>query len=206
VNKDPNTYFTKGCGRCSLYNTPNCKVLTWKNELQALRSILVKTELQEESKWGSPCYTFQGSNVIMLQSFKAYCALMFFKGALLKDDKGLLIKAGEDSNSARQLRFTESSQVKKILPVLKSYIKEAIQIEKAGLQVEKTKVVIDVIPELKEAFKQKPSLKKAFEALTPGRQRGYHIFFSQAKQSTTRTSRIEKYIPKIISGKGMQDN
>ena len=205
MNKDVNTYFTKGCGRCSLYDTPKCKVLSWENELQLLRSVLVNTELKEESKWGSPCYTHDGNNVIMLQSFKAYCALMFFKGSLIKDSKGLLVKAGENSNNARQVRFTSVDQVKKALPVLKLLIKEAIQIERDGLKLEKVTSTIDFIPELKDAFKKNPSLKKAFDGLTPGRQRGYHIFFSQAKQSATRTSRIEKYTPAILAGKGMQD-
>ena len=141
----------------------------------------------------------------MMQSFKAYCALMFFKGALIKNDKGLLVKAGENSNSAMQVRFTHVDQVKKALPILKSIIKEAIQIENDGLKLTKSPSTIEVIPELKDIFKKNPSLKKAFEALTPGRQRGYHIFFSQAKQSATRVSRIEKYTPKILAGKGMQD-
>lgn len=205
MNNDVNTYFTKGCGRCSLYATPKCKVLTWKDELRVLRKLLMESPLIEESKWGSPCYTYKGTNVVMIQSFKAYCALMFFKGSLMKDDKGILVKAGENSNSARQVRFTAPSEVKKMLTTLKSYIKESIQIEKDGLKVEKTQSTIEIIPELKDAFKKNPSLKKAFEALTPGRQRGYHIYFSQAKQSATRTSRIEKYIPAILAGKGMQE-
>ena len=205
MNTDVNTYFTKGCGRCSLYDTPQCKVLNWKEELKMLRLLLKKSDLMEESKWGAPCYTINGSNVIMIQSFKTYCALMFFKGSLLKDDNGVLVKAGENSNSARQIRFTDPAQVKKHLPILKKYIVEAIQIEKKGIKIEKVSVKIEYIPELKDSFKKNPSLKKAFEALTPGRQRGYHIFFSQAKQSATRLSRIEKYTSKIIEGKGMQD-
>lgn len=205
MNTDVNTYFTKGCGRCSLYDTPRCKVFTWKDELSILRKLMLSTSLKEESKWGSPCYTDQGANVIMIQSFKAYCALMFFKGALIKNGHGLLTKAGENSNSAMQVRFTNVDQVKKALPVLKLLIKEAIQIEKNGLKPVKTPSTIEIIPELKDAFKKNPLLKKAFEALTPGRQRGYHIFFSQAKQSVTRVSRIEKYIPSILAGKGMQD-
>lgn len=141
----------------------------------------------------------------MLQSFKAYCALMFFKGSLIKNTKGLLVKAGENSNNARQVRFTNVDHVKKALPVLKLLINEAIQIERDGLKLKKVTSTIDIIPELNDAFKKNPPLKKAFDALTPGRQRGYHIFFSQAKQSATRTSRIEKYTPAILAGKGMQD-
>jgi hypothetical protein len=205
MNKNVDTYFTKGCGRCSLYDTPACKVLQWQGILKKIRELLVSAQLNEESKWGSPCYTLNGGNVAMIQSFKGYCALMFFKGSLLKDPNNILVKAGENSNSARQIRVTDPSELKKILPALKTYIKEAIQIEKDGLKVEKTPSTIDFIPELKEAFKQHPSLKKAFVGLTPGRQRGYHLFFSQAKQSSTRVSRIEKYISKILSGKGMMD-
>ena len=205
MNKNAETYFTKGCGRCSLYATPKCKVLGWREELSILRKLLLTFPLKEESKWGSPCYTYNDANVIMIQSFKAYCALMFFKGALIKNDQGFLTKPGENSNSTMQVRFTHVDQVKKALPVLKSLIKEAIQIEKDGLKLAKTPSTIDMIPELKEAFKKNPSLKKAFEGLTPGRQRGYHIFFSQAKQSATRISRIEKYTQQILAGKGMQD-
>ena len=205
MNKNAETYFTKGCGRCSLYATPKCKVLTWKKELSVIRKMLLSTTLKEESKWGSPCYTNNGTNVVMVQSFKAYCALMFFKGVLIKNNKALLVKAGENSSSAMQVRFTHVDQVKKALPALKSLIKEAIQIENDGLKLEKTSSTIEIIPELKDIFKKNPALKKAFEALTPGRQRGYHIFFSQAKQSATRVSRIEKYTPKILAGKGMQD-
>jgi uncharacterized protein YdeI (YjbR/CyaY-like superfamily) len=205
MNKDVNSYFIKGCGRCSLYNTPNCKVLTWKQELELLRELFASTPLKEESKWGSPCYTYNGANVVMIQSFKSYCALMFFKGSLLKDPQGILVKPGENSNVASQARFTNISEVKQSLTALKAMIKEAIEAEKAGLKVEKVQTKIEIIPELKEAFKNNPSLKKAFESLTPGRQRGYHIFFSQAKQSATRSSRIQKYIPAILSGKGLQD-
>lgn len=205
MNADVHTYFTKGCGRCSLYDTPQCKVLTWKDELKLLRNLLSETELVETSKWGSPCYTLNGNNVIMIQSFKKYCALMFFKGALLHDDKALLVKAGEHSNHARQIRFTVLSEVKKNSSYLNGYINEAIQIEKSGLKLDKVANVIEWIPELKDAFIKNVSLKQAFEALTPGRQRGYHIFFSQAKQSATRISRIEKYTANILAGKGMQE-
>ena len=205
MNLNPDTYFTKGCGRCSLYDTPACKVLSWKEPLKLLRTLLKESSLKEESKWGSPCYTYEGTNVIMIQSFKAYCALMFFKGALIKDEKGILVRAGENSQGARQLCITDAEQLKKIISPLKKLIKEAIQIEKDGLKVEKVQSKIEFIPELQEAFKKMPPLKKAFESLTPGRQRGYHIFFSQAKQSQTRHARIQKNIPRILSGKGMFD-
>lgn len=205
MNKNPDTYFTKGCGRCKYYDTPHCKVLTWKEALITLRALLKSTDLTETSKWGSPCYTYNDANVIMIQSFKGYCALMFFKGTLIQDPKGLFEKAGNNTSGTRQIQFTDINQVKKNAPALTSMIKEAIQIEQKGLKPEKVAYSIEIIPELQEAFKKNPTLKKAFESLTPGRQRGYHIFFSQAKQSTTRSTRIEKYIPSILAGKGMQD-
>lgn len=205
MNTNVNTYFTKGCGRCSLYDTPKCKVLTWKEELSLLRALLLETPLKEESKWGSPCYTFNNGNVVMIQAFKSYCALMFFKGSLLKDPAALLVKAGENSQGGRQVRFTDVGQIKKTLPALRAIVKEAINVEKEGLRIEAVQQTIDIIPELKDAFNKNPSLKKAFHSLTPGRQRGYHIYFSQAKQSQTRTTRIEKYTPHILAGKGMQD-
>ena len=205
MNTNVNTYFTKGCGRCSLYDTPKCKVLKWKEELTLLRALLVGTILKEESKWGSPCYTYNDGNVLMIQSFKTYCALMFFKGSLLKDPKALLVKAGENAQGARQVRFTNAGQIKISITALKAIINDAIDVEKKGLRIQTIKEPIAIIPELKEAFRINPSLKKAFESLTPGRQRGYHIFFSQAKQTETRTSRIQKYTPHILAGKGMQD-
>ncbi|MFZ9239609.1 MAG: YdeI/OmpD-associated family protein, partial [Chitinophagaceae bacterium] len=135
----------------------------------------------------------------------SYCALMFFKGSLLKDEKQVLSKAGEHSNIARQARFTNLADIQKFIPSLKLLIKEAIQVEKLGAKVEVEQKPIHIIPELLDAFKINPSLKKAFESLTPGRQRGYHIYFSQAKQSQTRKTRIEKYVSSILKGKGMQD-
>ena len=188
-----------------MYDTPKCKVLTWKEELTLLRALLVETPMKEESKWDSPCYTYNDGNVLMIQSFKTYCALMFFKGSLLKDPKGLLVKPGENTQGAMQVRFTDASQIKNSLKALKAIIDDAIEVEKKGLRIQNVKETIDLIPELKEAFKKNPSLEKAFQSLTPGRQRGYHIYFSQAKQSNTRTSRIHKYTPHILAGKGMQD-
>lgn len=206
MNKNPDTYFTDGCGRCSLGGTPACKVHTWATELKLLRKIILSCGLQEESKWGVPCYTFGKSNIVMLAAFKEYCALSFFKGALLQDAEKLLAKPGEESQSVRMFRFTGSKQLSKIENTIRAYIFEAIELEKAGLKVETKKISEREIPEeLQNAFDRNPALKKAFEALSPGRQRAYLLHFTQAKQSATRSSRIEKCTARILSGKGLLD-
>jgi len=184
----------------------------WRKELEKLRTILLKTPLTEELKWGKPCYTYpstaggQDSNVVIIQGFKEYCALLFCKGALLKDAKGILIQQTENMQAARQLRFTEVREITKIEPVIKAYVKEAIEAEKAGLEVKYKETSDFKVPdELRNRFNEDRSFKKAFDALTPGRQRGYLLHFSAAKQSKTRESRIEKWIQQILSGKGLQD-
>lgn len=178
----------------------------WKEELQALRTILLDTELTEELKWGEPCYTLGKANVVLIHGFKEYCALLFFKGALLKDSKQLLIQQTKNVQSARQIRFTDLQQITKLQSTLKSYVKEAIKVEQAGLKVEFKKTEEFATPEeLEQAFKRNPALKKAFEALTPGRQRAYLLHFSSAKQSKTREARIEKATPDILAGKGLND-
>lgn len=178
----------------------------WREEMGKLRTIIIDCGLTEEWKWRKPCYTFQESNVVIIQGFKEYCALMFFKGVLLKDAKGVLIKPGENSQAQRQIRFTEVREIDEMEHIIKSYIYEAIDVEKAGLEVnfkEKTDLIIP--EELQNKFDEIPTLKTAFEALTPGRQRAYVIYFSQAKQSKTRETRIEKYIQQILDGKGLND-
>lgn len=178
----------------------------WKNEIETLRMIILECGLTEELKWGKPCYTFQNSNVVILQEFKEYCAMMFFKGALLKDPQGILVKPGENSHAARQIRFTNVKQIQEQEETVKMYIQEAIEVEKAGLQVEEKKVSEYTMPqELLDKFEEIPKLKEAFESLTPGRQKAYILYFSKAKQSKTRQSRIEKYIPHILNGKGLND-
>jgi len=199
-------YLTEGCGRCKLFQTPQCKVHKWTSELHYLRQIILKSELQEELKWSMPCYSINGKNVVMLCAFKEYVSLSFFKGALLTDEKKLWISPGENSNSTRQFRFTNLTQIKKVEKFITQYIKEAIAIEISGKKViSPSEKSMTILPELKQVFDQDKKLESAFYALTPGRQRGYLLYFSGAKQSSTRMSRIQKYSPKILSGKGFHD-
>ncbi len=198
-------YLTSGCGRCDFFNTPRCKVNTWRNELAALRKILLTTGLQEEIKWSMPCYTFNGKNVVMLSALKDYCALSFFKGSLLKDEKRLLHKPGENSQAARVMRFTTLNDINKLRSVIKAYITEAIELEKSGAKISFKKDAPEFPDELKQKLKENPQLKIAFEKLTPGRQRGYIIYFTQPKKSVTRLSRIDKCTPRILQGRGLHD-
>jgi uncharacterized protein YdeI (YjbR/CyaY-like superfamily) len=184
------------------------KAKDWQEEFEKLRMIILDCGLNEELKWGCPCYTFQKKNVVLIHGFKEYCALLFFKGALLKDSKGILIQQSENVQSARQVRFTGVREITKMETVLKAYIYEAVEVEKAGLKVDLKKTEAYPVP---EEFKKKLSakggaaLKTAFAALTPGRQRGYLLYFSAPKQSKTRDSRIENSISKILKGKGLND-
>jgi uncharacterized protein YdeI (YjbR/CyaY-like superfamily) len=199
-------YLAVGCGRCPLGGTPDCKVHSWDDELKQLRTILLDTELTEEVKWKVPCYTYDGNNVLIMSAFKEYCSLSFFKGVLLKDPHGILEKQGENSQADRLIRFTDVDRIVELESVIKAYIQEAIEVEKAGLKVEyKSVSEFDVPEEFQSQLDDDPALKAAFEALTPGRQRGYLLYFSGAKQSKTRMSRVEKYIPKIFEGKGFHD-
>ena len=178
----------------------------WQNEYKKLRSIALSCDLTEELKWGVPCYTFKKTNVILIHGFKEYCAFLFHKGALLKDTEGILIQQTENVQSARQIRFTNLHEIEKMEAVLKAYIFEAIEVEKAGLSFELKKTSeFTMVDEFKEILYSDEELKKAFEALTPGRQRGYLLYFSQAKQSKTRKDRIDKYRDHILSGKGLND-
>lgn len=176
----------------------------WQGEIQKLRAVLLEVGLDEDIKWGKPCFSFEGRNVAIIQPFKAHCSLMFFKGALLKDTHGLLRSQGENTQSALRLEFTGEAQIRKA--VVKDYAKQAIAAEKAGLKVDfKAKREIELPEELTTMLKKDRKLAKAFGALTPGRQRGYVMYFASAKQSQTRTARIERCIPKILAGLGMQD-
>lgn len=178
----------------------------WREEFAQLRAIALECPLTEELKWGCPCYTYQGSNVVLIHGFKAYCALLFFKGALLKDPKGILVQQTENVQAARQIRFTTLREIVQMKLVVKAYIEKAIEAEEAGLKVKLKKTAEFEVPEeLKKHFTAHPALKKAFEALTPGRQRAYLLHFSSAKQSKTREARIEKCAPKILKGKGLED-
>jgi uncharacterized protein YdeI (YjbR/CyaY-like superfamily) len=171
-----------------------------------MRTIALGCGLNEELKWGCPCYTLQGNNIVLIHVFKEYCAFLFFKGALLQDSKGILIQQTKNVQAARQIRFTNMKEITEKRAILKTYIFEAIEVEKAGLKVELKKTSEFTMPEeFKKKLDKTPALKKAFHALTPGRQRGYLLYFSQAKQAKTREERIEKCIPKIITGKGLND-
>lgn len=177
----------------------------WRKEMEALRKIALDSGLSEALKWNKPCYGFNGANLAIIQPFKEQCGFMFFKGALLKDPKGLLESPGEHSQTARRLMFTSPAQVEKMAPKLRAFIAEAVKAESAGLKVAEKKAAEPLPDELTAMYKKMPGLKAAFEALTPGRQRAYLIHFSAAKQSATRTSRIAKYVPCIMAGKGMND-
>ena len=179
----------------------------WKDEMEKLRTIILDCGLTEESKWGKPCYTFQGSNVVIIQGFKEYCALLFCKGALLKDANRILIQQTENVQAARQLRFTNAREIAEMEPILKAYIREAVEVEKAGLEVSYKKTSEFAVPaELQTKLDATPALKEAFEALTPGRQRAYLLYFAAPKQSKTREARIEKYTPQILKGQGPNDD
>jgi len=179
----------------------------WRKELTLLRTILLGCPLTEEVKWGKPCYTFQGSNVVVLIGFKNYCSLLFCKGSLLKDPKGILVKAGENTQAARQMRFTALREIVAMKSIVKTYLNEAIAAEKAGLKVEyKESTNLKFPEEFQKKLAESPALKTAFSALTPGRQRAYNIYFSAAKQSQTREARIEKCLRKILKGEGLNDD
>ncbi|QKE71674.1 hypothetical protein HPK19_02175 [Arthrobacter citreus] len=178
----------------------------WQEEFYKLREIVLECELTEDFKWMHPCYTLDNKNVVLIHGFKEYCALLFHKGALLKDPKGILIQQTENVQSARQIRFRNIQEIIEMESVLIDYIKEAIEVEKAGLQVELKKTADYEVPEeLQLKLDENSAFKTAFEALTPGRQRAYIYYFSQPKQSKTRASRVEKYIDHILDGKGLND-
>jgi len=179
----------------------------WRDEMTKLRAIVLSNpHLIEDMKWRFPCYTFENSNIVLIHAFKEYCAFLFFKGALLKDPKGILIQQTENVQAARQIRFTSVQQIAKLEPVLKAYIRQAIELEKSGAKVLMKKSSEFSIPEeLQAGFDKTPELKKAFTALTPGRQRGYILHISAAKQWNTRAARVEKWTPHILAGKGMDD-
>jgi uncharacterized protein YdeI (YjbR/CyaY-like superfamily) len=202
--------------KISEYQKKNCmnpkvdfyfnKTEKWQEEYEKLRMIILDCQLTEELKWGCPCYTFQNSNVVLIHGFKEYCAILFFKGALLSDPNGILIQQTENVQAGRQVRFTNIQEIVLLEPVLKAYIYEAIEVERAGLKVNFKKTTEFKIPEeFQRKLDEIPALKSAFEALTPGRQRAYNFYFSEPKQSKTRESRVEKCIEQILKGKGLND-
>jgi len=206
INPKIDNYLAVGCGRCPLGGTPDCKVHNWDEELKQLRMILLDSDLTEELKWSVPCYTFEGKNVIVMSALKDYCALSFFKGVLLKDEAGILVAQTQNMQAERLIKFTNVDEIIEMEHLIKAYINEAIEVEKAGLEVEyKDTSEFECPEELQQKFDDDAYFKTAFEALTPGRQRGYLLHFSGAKQSKTRISRIEKNVQKILSGKGLHD-
>ena len=182
------------------------KAKRWQEEINKLRVIILDCQLAEELKWGVPCYTFKKSNIVLIHVFKDYCALLFFKGALLNDANGILIQQTKNVQAARQVRFTNIQEIEKMKAILKAYIYEAIEIEKDGLKVDLKKTAAFIMAEeFKNKLKEMPALKTAFDALTPGRQRAYMLYFSAPKQSKTREQRVEKSIKQILNGKGLND-
>ena len=182
------------------------KATQWQKEYEKLRMIILECGLTEELKWGCPCYQFENRNIVLIHGFKEYCALLFFKGALLADPDSILIQQTENVQSARQIRFTSAKQIVKMERILKAYVYEAFEVERAGLQVKLKKTKDLKIPEeFQSKLNKMPALKTAFDKLTPGRQRAYIFYFSQAKQSKTRAARVEKYLKQILNGKGLDD-
>ena len=179
---------------------------TWQQELAQLRQVVLDCGLTEELKWGCPCYTFQKNNIVLIHVFKAYCAVLFFKGTLLNDADGVLIQQTPNVQAARQMRFTNAGQIQEMEPVLKAYIFEAIEVEKAGLKVELKKTdEFTIAEEFQNKLNAMPALQTAFDWLTPGRQKAYLLYFAAAKQSKTREARVERSIPQILNGKGLDD-
>jgi uncharacterized protein YdeI (YjbR/CyaY-like superfamily) len=182
------------------------KAKKWQEEFEKLRMIVLDCQMNEELKWGVPCYTFQKSNIVLIHGFKEYCALLFFKGALLHDAHGILIRQTENVQAGRQIRFTNVREIVEMETILKAYIYEAIEVEKAGLKVNFKKNTDLIFPEeFQKKLDKIPALKTAFNALTPGRQRAYNFYFSEPKQSKTRESRVEKCMQQILNGKGLND-
>ena len=178
----------------------------WQEEIKLLRTIALSCQLDEELKWGCPCYTFNKINIVLIHDFKEYCAFLFFKGVLLNDSKNILVQQTKNVQSARQIRFTNSKEIIKLKATLKAYIFEAIEVEKAGLKVELKKTTEYTFPEeFQNKLNKSAALKKAFNTLTPGRQGAYLLYFSSAKQTKTRESRVEKYLKQILKGKGLDD-
>ncbi|HKI87708.1 MAG TPA: YdeI/OmpD-associated family protein [Draconibacterium sp.] len=182
------------------------KIKKWQEETEILRMIILDCGLKEELKWGKPCYIYQNKNIVVIQGFKEYFALLFFKGVMLKDPNGILKKMGENTHVGRQVRFASVQQIVELEPTIKAYIYEAIEVEKAGLKVPLKEEKELIFPEeFQHKLNEIPALKTAFETLTPGRQRAYILYFSQPKQSKTRESRVEKWLPQILNGKGLND-
>ncbi len=198
-------FYSFGCGRCERGGTPECKVNSWTKELQALRKIALSCGLEETLKWSFPCFTSDGDNIVLLGAFNDYCSFSFFNGSLLHDPNGLLVKPGENSREGRLAKFTSVKEIKAQKPALAAFIAQAVELRRKGIKRDKSDDQLEIPNELATCFKKSAKLREAFFALTPGRQRGYVLHFSGAKQSGTRLSRIEKCTPKILKGLGFHD-
>lgn len=199
-------FFEEGCGRCEWSLTPHCKAKKWKEEITLLRELILHTGLKESIKWGFPCYTDNGKNIVMIGALKETCTLSFFKGSLLQDPTNILEKAGPNSEVARILKFNSIEEIKNQSSQIISFVSQAVELERSGVKIERVQPVKEDWPEeLEQVMQRVPNLKEAFLALTPGRQRGYLIYFSSAKNASTRIMRIEKYIDAIFKGKGWND-
>jgi uncharacterized protein YdeI (YjbR/CyaY-like superfamily) len=198
-------YLRDGCGRCEHYQTPQCKVLLWTKPLEALRALVLAAGLEEEMKWGSPCYTLGGKNVVMISSFKAFCALQFFKGAALEDPEGLLVTPGPNSRFARYLKFTSLEEVKAKRTQVKRFLDQALALERAGTKIAPSKEREPVPEEFARRLAADPELRKAFASLTPGRQRSHVLHVSGAKQSETRERRVDRCATDILAGRGFNE-
>lgn len=205
MNQTIAEFFSIGCGRCPLVGTPECKVKTWNEELYILRDFILENNIIEERKWGVPCYTDNGKNILLLSALKDSATISFLKGSLIEDTHALLIAPGKNSQSARYMKFTSVQDIKKAKPIIVEYIKQALEIERLEEKVVFKKDDDPVPEELSAAFKQQPNLKTAFYALTRGRRRVYLLHFNQAKQSSTRESRVQKCMNLIMQGKGLQE-
>lgn len=205
MNPKVDNYLDEGCGRCPLGGTAACKVHSWPEELRYLRSLVLDCGLTEELKWGVPCYTYQNKNILIVSAFRDFCAISFFKGSLLSDPHHILEKPGENSQATRYIKFKSLRDIVEMESVLKASIFEAVKIEKAGLKVNFKKNPEPIPDELQQKLDEDPFFKTAFEELTPGRQRGYILYFSQPKQSGTRVARVEKCVPRILNGEGLND-
>lgn len=204
--KSVDQYLNSGCGRCKFGGTPDCKVKTWTQELNLLRKILQQSGLTEAIKWSAPCYTHQGRNILMLSTLKESVTISFFRGAELSDPENVLEKPGENSRFTRYIRFTDAKQIRSLKKVILDYVREALEVEESGKKAKGSEDAVRQHPdELTQIFEANPKFEQAFAALTPGRRRGYLIHFSSAKQSKTRTARIEKCMPKIFAGKGWNE-
>jgi uncharacterized protein YdeI (YjbR/CyaY-like superfamily) len=199
-------YLSQGCGRCRFGGTPECKVHPWRKELQMLRQLMLDSGLVEEIKWGVPCYCLEGKNIAVVAALKDFCSLSFFKGAGLPDPQGILEKPGPNSQAARLVKITSCSHIEKLRPALMDLITLAIALEGSGFQPPKqTPDAMEQPQELLDAFRKEPDFQRSFEALTPGRQRGYLLHFAGARQSKTRADRIEKHRARILEGLGLHD-